>query len=156
MFKNVTLYRIAPCWAPTVQAMEAALDGARFAPCGATQDKAVGWVEPRGEAHGPLVESVAGQRVLKLMIETKTVPGAVVREHAQEQADHIEASTGRKPGKKETKALREAGADLVVAGQPLQLLRCQRVLQSDAAARHFPAELIQIVECQDKLVKLPS
>ncbi|MDM7949542.1 recombination-associated protein RdgC [Hydrogenophaga sp.] len=107
MFKNVTLYRIAPGWAPTLQAMETALDGARFAPCGATQDKAVGWVEPRGEAHGPLVESVAGQRVLKLMIETKTVPGAVVREHAQEQADHIEASTGRKPGKKETKALRE-------------------------------------------------
>ena len=107
MFKNVTLYRIAPGWAPTLQAMETALDGARFVPCGATQDKAVGWVEPRGEAHGPLVESVAGQRVLKLMIETKTVPGAVVREHAQEQADHIEASTGRKPGKKETKALRE-------------------------------------------------
>jgi recombination associated protein RdgC len=107
VFKNVTLYRIAPGWAPTVQAMETALDAARFAPCGATQDKAVGWVEPRGEAHGPLVESVAGQRILKLMIETKAVPGSVVREKAQEQADQIEASTGRKPGKKETKALRE-------------------------------------------------
>jgi recombination associated protein RdgC len=31
----------------------------------------------------------------------------VVREKAQEAADQIEASTGRKPGKKETKALRE-------------------------------------------------
>lgn len=107
MFKNVTVYRIAPGWAPTLEAMEAALDAARFVPCGATQDKAVGWVEPRGEAHGPLVESVASQRILKLMIESKSVPGAVVREHAQAQADHIEASTGRKPGKKETKALRE-------------------------------------------------
>ncbi|WP_439588362.1 recombination-associated protein RdgC [Hydrogenophaga sp.] len=107
MFKNVTIYRIAPGWAATLESMEAALDAARFVPCGATQDKSVGWVEPRGEAHGPLVESVAGQRILKLMIETKGVPGSVVRKKAQEAADHIEATTGRKPGKKETKALRE-------------------------------------------------
>ncbi len=107
MFKNVTIYRIAPGWEATLEDMEAALDAARFVPCGATQDKAVGWVEPRGEAHGPLVEAVAGQRILKLQIETKAVPGAVVRRKAQEAADHIEATTGRKPGKKETKALRE-------------------------------------------------
>lgn len=107
MFKNVTIYRIAPGWAPTLEAMEAALDTMRFVPCGATQDKSVGWVEPRGEAHGPLVESVAGQRILKLQMETKGVPGSVVREKAQEAAEQIEATTGRKPGKKETKALRE-------------------------------------------------
>ncbi len=107
MFKNVTIYRLAPGWDATLEDMEAALDAARFVPCGATQDKAVGWVEPRGEAHGPLVESVAGQRILKLQIETKGVPGAVVRKKAQEAADHIEATTGRKPGKKETRALRE-------------------------------------------------
>jgi len=107
LFKNVNIYRIAPGWAPTLQAMESALDKSRFVPCGATQDKAVGWVEPRGEAHGPLAESVAGQHILKLMIETKAVPGSVVREKAEEEADHIEATTGRKPGKKQMKELRE-------------------------------------------------
>jgi recombination associated protein RdgC len=107
VFKNLTLYRIGPGWAPTPDAMEKALDAARFVPCPATQDKSVGWVEPRGEAHGPLVEAIAGQRILKLQIETKSVPGAVVRRKAQEAADHIEATTGRKPGKKETKTLRE-------------------------------------------------
>ena len=107
MFKNLTIYRLQPGWTPSIEAMEAALDGARFTPCGATQEKSVGWVEPRGEAHGPLVESVAGQRILKLMIETKTVPGAKVRQKAQEEAKHIEETTGRKPGKKEMKALRE-------------------------------------------------
>lgn len=107
MFKNLTIYRLNSGWAPSIEAMESALDSARFTPCGATQDKSVGWVEPRGEAHGPLVEPVAGQRILKLMIETKTVPGAKVRQKAQEEADHIEATTGRKPGKKEMKALRE-------------------------------------------------
>ena len=107
MFKNVTVYRIAPGWAPTLEAMETALDALRFAPCSASQDKSVGWVEPRGEAHGPLVEAVAGQRILKFVMETKSVPGDIVREKAQEEADHIEATTGRKPGKKETKELRE-------------------------------------------------
>jgi recombination associated protein RdgC len=107
MFRDLTIYCIAPGWAPTLVAMEAALDALRFVPCGATQDKSVGWVEPRGEAHGPLVESVAGQRILKFVMETKSVPGDIVREKAQEEADHIEASFGRKPGKKETRELRE-------------------------------------------------
>jgi recombination associated protein RdgC len=107
VFKNVTIYRIAPGWEATLESMEAALDAARFVPCGASQDKSVGWAEPRGEEHGPLVESVAGQRILKLVIETKAVPGSVVKEKAQEAADHIEATTGRKPGKKETRELRE-------------------------------------------------
>lgn len=124
MFKNVTIYRIAPGWDATLEAMEAALDAARFVPCGATQDKSVGWVEPRGEAHGPLVESVAGQRILKLRIETKGVPGSVVRDKAQEQADHIEATTGRKPGKKETKALRE---DALLALLPQAFARQSQV-----------------------------
>lgn len=107
MFKNVVIYRLAPGWAPSLEAMESALDAARFVPCAATQDKAVGWVEPRGEDNGPLVEAVAGQRILKLLIETKGVPGTVVRKKAQAAADHIEATTGRKPGRQETKALRE-------------------------------------------------
>lgn len=107
MFKNLTLYRLQPGWAPTLDTMEAALDAGRFVPCGATQDKSVGWIEPRGQGHGVLVESVNGQRILRLQIESKTVPGSVVRKKAQEAADHIEATTGRKPGKKETKALRE-------------------------------------------------
>lgn len=107
MIKNATIYRFAPSWTPSLEGMETALQATRFMQCGATQEKAIGWVEPRGEAHGPLVEAVAGQRILRLRIETKGVPGSVVRKKAQEQADHIEATTGRKPGKKETKALRE-------------------------------------------------
>lgn len=120
MFKNVTLYRIAPGWAPTLEEMETALDALRFGPCGASQDKSVGWAEPRGEAHGPLVESVAGQRILKFVMETKAVPGDIVREKAQEEADHIEATTGRKPGKKETKSLRE---DALMALLPMAFPR---------------------------------
>ena len=67
----------------------------------------MGWIEPRGETHGPLVEIVGGQWLLKLQIEVKTVPGSVVKRKVQDQLDHIEATTGRKPGKKEKRELLE-------------------------------------------------
>lgn len=107
MFKSLMIYRIGADWPATLAQVEAALDSQRFVACGATQEKSLGWCEPRGEAYGPLVESVGGQWILKLMIESKAVPGAVVKRQAQEQIDHIEAATGRKPGKKETKELRQ-------------------------------------------------
>jgi recombination associated protein RdgC len=87
--------------------MEASLDGARFVACGASQEKAIGWTEPRGEANGPLVESVAGQLILKLMIETRALPGSVITRKAKERLAHIEATTGRKPGKKEARDIKD-------------------------------------------------
>jgi recombination associated protein RdgC len=107
VFKNVMMYRIGEGWCPSLEQMEQALDAERFVPCGASQEKAIGWVEPRGEAHGPLVEAVSGQRVLKLKIETRGVPGSVVTRKAKERSAHIEAAEGRKPGKKEMKEIKE-------------------------------------------------
>ena len=101
MFKNVMVYRIGEGFAPTLADVQAALEPAQFVECGASQEKSVGWIPPRGEAYGPLVESVGGQWIVKLMIESKAVPGNVVRRRADERIAEIEAATGRKPGKKE-------------------------------------------------------
>jgi recombination associated protein RdgC len=87
--------------------LEEALGKAQFVECGASQEKSVGWVEPRGHAHGPMVEVVGGQWLLKLMMEVKVVPGSVVKRKVQDQLDHIEATTGRKPGKKEKRDISE-------------------------------------------------
>ena len=101
------VYRVGPEWSATVAQIEAGLDGARFVECGATQEKSIGWCEPRGEAHGPLVEAVGGQLVFKLMIETRALPGSVVTRKAKERVAQIEASTGRKPGKREIRELKD-------------------------------------------------
>jgi recombination associated protein RdgC len=101
------VYRIGEGWRPSLEQMEQALDAERFVPCGASQDKAIGWVEPRGEAYGALVEAVNGQRMLKLKIETKGVPGSVVTRKAKERGAQIEMAEGRKPGKKEMKDIKE-------------------------------------------------
>ncbi|MDP2366965.1 recombination-associated protein RdgC [Rhodoferax sp.] len=107
MFKNVIVYRLGSDWSATVAQMEASLDSARFVECGPSQERSVGWIEPRGEAHGPLVEAVGGQWILKLMIEVKAVPSSVLNRKVKDQVDHIEATTGRKPGKKEKRDIKE-------------------------------------------------
>ncbi|MFM2074813.1 MAG: hypothetical protein RJB34_1118 [Pseudomonadota bacterium] len=107
LFKQLSLYRIAPDWSASLDHIHTALTVRRFVPCGATQEKSSGWVEPRGEAHGPLAEGVGQHTILKFQAESKTVPSAVVRQHAQAAADEIEAQSGRKPGKKEMRNLRD-------------------------------------------------
>ncbi|MEY4138297.1 MAG: hypothetical protein RLZZ371_479 [Pseudomonadota bacterium] len=107
MFKNVIMYRIAADWRISAEEIEARLQDNRFVECGASQEKSMGWVEPRGEANGPLLEMVAGQWIMKLMTETRALPASVVNRKTQERVAQIEASTGRKPGKKETRDLKD-------------------------------------------------
>lgn len=101
------MYRLASPWPGSVEQVEAALEDARFVECGASQEKSVGWIEPRGHANGALLEVVNGQWLLKLMLEVKVVPGSVVKRKVQDQLDHIVATTGRKPGKKEKREISE-------------------------------------------------
>jgi recombination associated protein RdgC len=107
VFKNLNIYRIDPQWNDDVATMEEALQKLLFIECGATQQKSQGWVPPRGEQHGALVEVVAGQRLIKLMTEQRVLPGSVVKRRTEEIAAHIEHTTGRKPGKKQTKEIKE-------------------------------------------------
>jgi len=107
VFKNVMMYRMLSPWTVTAAQLESALETARYVECTGSQEKAVGWVEPRGKANGGLAEVVDGQWILKLMVETKVLPASVVKRRAQEQLAHIEASTGRKPGKKEAREILE-------------------------------------------------
>lgn len=73
---------------------------ALFTPCGATQELSIGFIPPRGE-HDAVVEHVAGQVILKVMIETRSVPADALRKRVDEVCATIEEQTGRKPGKKE-------------------------------------------------------
>lgn len=107
MLKNMLVYRIAPGWVPDLAALDAGLAKQRYAPCTATQPVSIGWVEPRGDAHAPLVESIGGQWLMKLQVEKKLLPASVVKRKIEERAKAIEAATGRKPGKRETKDLKD-------------------------------------------------
>jgi recombination associated protein RdgC len=108
MFKNAIIFRINDDWeAPPVAALQEALEMAKFVPCGATQRESYGWVEPRGEQNAPFVESVGGELIFKMMGESKMLPSSVVKERLEERCKKVEADTGRKPGSKAKKELKE-------------------------------------------------
>jgi recombination associated protein RdgC len=107
LFKNLIVYRLGAAALPDLAALQAGLDRARFAPCAPTQPLSLGWIEPRGEAHAPLLEVIGGQWLLALRFEQKLLPTSVVKRRAEERALQIEQATGRKPGKKQMKDLRD-------------------------------------------------
>lgn len=107
MFKNAFIYKIFNLPERGAIAFDVSMQPQAFASCGPTQDKSVGWVSPRGEANGLLMESVGGQLIAKLAIETKAVPKSEIDKQLQAVAEHIEQTTGRKPGKKERRDLQE-------------------------------------------------
>ena len=55
MFKNVMMYRLLSPWDQVQATLEAALEDGRFAECGASQEKSVGWVPPREQEHLSLI-----------------------------------------------------------------------------------------------------
>lgn len=115
-FTNAHIYRIfGGCTLPDLPAIEDSLTLNTFEPCTASQSESTGWTPPR-EEHGPLIESVGGQWIAKLMMESKSVPGSTLRRKLEERVKEIEKSTGRKPGKKEKKELKE---DLLLEMLPM-------------------------------------
>ena len=108
LFKNLIAYRIAPEWTPpALDVIEAEMQRLAFQPCGATQELSVGWLPPRGEENGAMVEIIGGQWLMKLGLERKAVPGGAVRAELEARCKAIEAEQGRKPGRKEKTEIKE-------------------------------------------------
>lgn len=108
MFKQATLYKITLPQPMLAATLEAALTENKFQPCGATQTKSIGWVPARGDAHGAMAEHIDGQILMRIAIETKSVPGPTVKRKTDELAKKFQEHTGAKPGKKITKELKES------------------------------------------------
>jgi len=110
MFKTIIAYRLDPSSGSafaSVQQLEEALELSQFVPCTPTQGESFGWIEPRGEANGPLVERVGGQIVLRMKAEHRVVPGAAVTQELNLHLDKIEKETGRRLKGKAKKDLKD-------------------------------------------------
>ena len=105
MFKNITP-NIITGTLPDFVTLEKALQQMPFDITTGQQNKSVGWVKPR-EDGGLFVESVNSQLIMRFMAETRQVPASVVQSRVDEMVSEWEATTGRKPGKKERRDLQE-------------------------------------------------
>ena len=152
MFKNLIVHRLSPDWQPDLIAAQDGLLASRFLPCAASQPLSLGWVPPRDDDHAPLIESIGGHWLLQLRQEQKVLPGAVVKRRAEEIAQHIEQTTGRKPGRKQGKEIREQATHelLPQAFTKLSSLRVwvapkQRLLMIDSGSAKRAEDVITLL-----------
>lgn len=102
MFKNLTIFRCKP-----FDLAAADLEPARFMPCGPTEPARVGLVPVRGKDHSPLVEFIGGVAVMRARIEQRILPPAVLREALEKACQQVERESGRKPGAKRRRELKD-------------------------------------------------
>lgn len=106
-FSNALRFNLLDAAAlPSLEDAEAALSAMAFTPCGPNQEQSCGFVSPR-EENGPFIESIGGHWLAKLKIETRSVPASAVKRAVEERSKKVEAETGRKPGKREKRELKE-------------------------------------------------
>lgn len=121
MFKNLHIFRTEIHPQVTTAELDALLQPVLFQPTSPTQEMSMGFIAPRsGAATGagdngqalPLVEGVRSadghlDMIMRFAVERRTVPASAVKKRVKEIVDHIEQTTGRKPGRKEQKELAE-------------------------------------------------
>jgi recombination associated protein RdgC len=104
-FKNLQIFRLPAGWAMSPAELETELERQPLLPCTGQNLQSRGWVSPRSE--GPLVCWLEKQLMIALGTEQKLLPGAVVKQHADERALQIEQVKGFKPGRKMMKEIKD-------------------------------------------------
>ncbi|MBA4218779.1 MAG: recombination-associated protein RdgC [Roseateles sp.] len=152
MFKNLITYRIGEGWTADAAQLAEQLAKQAFLPCAPTQPLAVGWAPPRGIEHAPFVEVVDGHWLIKLKREQRLLPSSVVQERVDELCEHIEETTGRKPGKKAKKDLKEQAqhellprAFTKTSATQVWIAPAQRLLFVDAGSSSRADEVVTLL-----------
>ena len=114
MFKQITFYAIQNPDSLDLTAIELAMKSAQFAGIGSMQEQALGWVPPRDEEGGPLVESISGHWLAQLRIDTRAVPAQAKKEELTILVDAYEKETGHKPNRKKLQELKEQALDTLL------------------------------------------
>lgn len=107
-FKNIQAYRLIG-FAATAEEMNDALSLRAFRECGSLDNESCGWVSPRD--NGLLVHAVNRQMLITLGAEKKLLPASVINQVTKARCAELEEQQGFKPGRKQTKEIKEAVID---------------------------------------------
>ena len=124
MLKNLRFYRIHSDWPESESALSDALANAPFKPCGAFNERSMGFEAPVKNAGELLCRSLAGADLVQLRLQSRVLPLAAVREALDERVVAFTSRTGKDPSRKEKRELKdEVYADLL----PKALLKSDRL-----------------------------
>lgn len=107
-FRNLVVYRLDA--AINAAELSAALASRVFAPCGDLDMQSTGFVPP--VEGGPLAYTIPGGHIfLALCTERKSLPKQVIDRKTRERCAELERQQGFRPGRKQTKEVRETVID---------------------------------------------
>lgn len=105
-FSAARLYEVPKGWRPDPSKLSAAA----FTPTSPTQELSSGFLPPRGRGEPgdwPFTEVVAGMHIVCLRSQSRSVPKSTLHQEVEQMCKRIEQETGRKPGKRQQKELKE-------------------------------------------------
>ena len=103
-FKNLTVYRMTASWQLSAAQVEEAVSANAQTPIGLTQPVSTGWAPI---FDGLFAHVVNRQILLQFKTEKKVVPSSALKAAVAERVDEVERMTGRKPGKKERREIKD-------------------------------------------------
>lgn len=103
-FKNLTVYRMTASWQLSAAQVEEAASANAQTPIGLTQPVSTGWAPI---FDGLFAHVVNRQILLQFKTEKKVVPSSALKAAVAERVDEVERMTGRKPGKKECREIKD-------------------------------------------------
>lgn len=104
-FRNLQVFRLPQNWGLPLAEFDKQLSRQLFQACGSQDAQSRGWISPRG--NDQLVHSLNRQWLISLGTEQKLLPGAVVKQEAQERALRFEEEHGYRPARKQMQEIRD-------------------------------------------------
>lgn len=151
-FKNLTLYRLTRPFELDHDALNQALQGEAFRPCGKSVPFSYGWAAPLGRHGEQLVHTIGHYSMICARKEERLLPAAVINEQLAEKVEQIEQAEARPVGRKERQQLKE---ELVLTLLPQAFTRSRttyayidrtnRWLVVDAASTNRAEELVTLL-----------
>ena len=106
-FRNLTLFRFSPAVAHSLKSLEADLAEKKLRPCGPIELATRGFVSPFGRSEEAMLHRSAEFSLLSVGSEDKLLPSSVINDELAARLQKIAEKTGRKPGGRERKRLKE-------------------------------------------------
>ncbi|WP_341929706.1 recombination-associated protein RdgC [Methyloversatilis discipulorum] len=105
MIRTAIAYHLPSGWPWDAAGTAELLSRRVFQPCSPSQTESSGFVPPRDQAE--LCHDVHGRYLVCFQVEEKLLPSAVIQEHVDIRVADIEIEQGYKPGRKETREIKD-------------------------------------------------
>lgn len=107
LYKQARLFKLTQPLKLTKEEWQEKLSALAFRDCPPSMPQSLGWIQPVGDEHAPLLHMINGYVSISLQIEEKILPSMVIRHELQKKIKMIESRDDRKVYQKEKNTMKD-------------------------------------------------